>query len=130
MIRHLSVEQVLDLHHRLFREFGGSSGLRDRGLLESAVVRPGATFDGEDLYRDITAKAAALMESLVVNHAFVDGNKRIGAAAAEWFIELNGARLDASDADLYDVTMSVARGELAAEQLTIWFRQRIVTPFR
>ncbi|MGH9441087.1 MAG: type II toxin-antitoxin system death-on-curing family toxin [Thermoanaerobaculia bacterium] len=126
MIRHLSVEQVLDLHERLNRVFGGAAALRDRGLLESAAARPGATFDGEDLYRDLAAKAAALLESLVVNHAFVDGNKRIGAGAAEWFLELNGARLEASDKDLLDVVMALARGELGAEQLTIWFRQRIV----
>ena len=84
------------------------------------------TFDGEDLYRDLASKAAGLFESLVANHPFLDGNKRIAALAAEVFLELNGARLDASDADLYEVTMSAARGELAADQLTIWFRQRIV----
>ncbi len=126
MIRHLSVEQVIFLHGLLIAEFGGAGGIRDRRGLEAAVARPAATFGGEDLYRDLAAKAAALMESLIVNHAFMDGNKRLGAAAAEWFLELNGARLVASDADLYAVTMAAARGDLAAEQLTIWFRQRIV----
>jgi death-on-curing protein len=126
VIRHLSVEQVLGLHEQLVHEFGGATGLRDRGLLESAVARPAMTFDGEDLYRDLAAKAAALMHSLAANHSFVDGNKRIGAAAAEWFVDLNGARLEASDEDFYEITVSVARGELSAEQLAIWFRQRTV----
>lgn len=126
MIRHLSAEQVLDLQRALVLRFGGPEGLRDRGSLESAVARPAMTFDGEDLYRDLASKAAALMHSLVSNHSFLDGNKRAGAAAAEWFLELNGARLEAGDDDFYDVTMSAARGELSAEQLAIWFRQRIV----
>ena len=126
MIRHLSVEQVLDFQERLVCEFGGAAGLRDRGLLESAVARPAMTFEGEDLYRDLAAKAAALMHSLVADHPFVDGNKRIGAASAEWLIELNGARLEASDEDFYRVTMSAARGEIGAEELAVWFRQRII----
>jgi death-on-curing protein len=126
VIRHLSTEQVLDLHEQLVGRFGGAAGLRDRELLESAVARPAMTFDGDDLYRDLASKAAGLFESLVLNHPFLDGNKRIAALAAEVFLELNGARLDASDTDLYEVTMSAARGELAADQLTIWFRQRIV----
>ena len=83
------------------------------------------TFDGEDLYPDAAAKAAALMHSLVMNHPFVDGNKRMGVAAAELFLELNGFRLDASDKDLEELTLSIARGELDAESLGIWFRQRV-----
>ena len=126
MIRCLSVEQVLDLQKELVRKFGGPAGLRDRALIESAVARPAMTFDGEDLYRDLPAKAAALMHSLVSNHPFVDGNKRIGVAAAEWFIELNEARLEATDDELFEITMSTARGEMTAEQLAIWFRQRLV----
>ena len=126
MIRYLSAEQVLDLHSRLVGEFGGAAALGDRGLLESAISRPAMTFDGEDLYLDLAPKAAALMHSLVANHAFFDGNKRIGAAVAELFIELNGARLEASDEDFFETTMAVARGELGVEQLTVWFRQRLV----
>jgi len=126
VIRHLSVEQVLHLHDLLSRQFGGAHGIRDRKGLEAAVARPAATFDGEDLYRDLAAKAAALMESLVANHPFLDGNKRLGAAAAELFLDLNDARLFASDSDIFDLTMAAARGELGAERLAIWFRQRIV----
>jgi death-on-curing protein len=125
VILYLSIDQVLDLHNRHIRAFGGSAGLRDRGGLESAVARPAMTFGGEDLYPDAADKASALMHSLVMNHPFVDGNKRIGASAAELFLELNGYRLAAADEELEDITMTVARGELDAEALAIWFRQRI-----
>ncbi len=84
------------------------------------------TFGGEDLYPDLAAKAAALMHSLVMNHPFVDGNKRVGANAAELFVVLNGALLDATDGELEQVTLAVARAEMDVEPLTIWFRQRLV----
>lgn len=125
MIVTLSARQVLALHTELAKASGGGRGLRDRAALESAVARPGMTFGGEDLYPDLAAKAAALMHSLVVNHPFVDGNKRAGAAAAELVIEVNGYRLLASDADLEFISMAVARGEVTAEALAIWIRQRL-----
>jgi death-on-curing protein len=125
VILYLSVEQIVDLHEKQVRTFGGSAGLRDRGGLESAVARPAMTFGGEDLYPDVADKASALMHSLVMNHAFVDGNKRVGASAPELFLEVNGYRLAATDEDLEQITLAVARGELDAEALAIWVRQRI-----
>ena len=125
MIVTLSAAQLVALHGELMKAFGGRRGLRDRGALEAAAARPGMTFDGEDLYPDLAAKAAALMHSLVLNHPFVDGNKRIGAAAAELVVEVNGYRLRADDADLESITFSTAKGELSAEALAIWFRQRL-----
>ena len=122
---YLSVEQVLALHQALVGQFGGASGVRDRGALESAVARPTRTFGGEDLYGDIAAKAAALMHSLVLNHPFVDGNKRIGVAAAEFFLERNASTLEAADEELEQLTLAVAEGEVAVEALAIWFRQRL-----
>jgi death on curing protein len=122
---YLSLDQVLQIHEAHIERFGGSAGLRDPGALESAVARPAMTFGGEDLYADIPSKAAALMHSLVMNHAFVDGNKRVGVTAAELFLRLNGYRLDASNPELEELTMTVARGELDGEALAIWFRQRI-----
>jgi death-on-curing protein len=83
------------------------------------------TFDGEDLYPDLAAKAAALMHSLVMNHPFVDGNKRIGAASAELFVECNGSVILASDEEFETLTLALARGAVAVEALTIWFRQRL-----
>jgi death-on-curing protein len=121
---YLSLEQVLELHRLEIRRFGGSAGLRERGSLDAALTRPQITFAGEDLYPDVESKAAAVMHSLVMNHPFVDGNKRTGAAVAELFLNLNGVELEADDDDLVAVTLSVARGEVNAEALAIWLRQR------
>lgn len=126
MTLYLSVEQVARLHDKLLARFGGARGVRDRGALESAVARPQATFGGEDLYPDLAEKSAALFHSLVMNHPFVDGNKRVGAMAAEFFLVLNGAEIEASDGELEQISLAVARGELASEALTIWLRQRLV----
>lgn len=125
MIVSISAGQIAALHTELMKTFGGRRGGRDRAALEAAAARPNMTFDGEDLYPDLAAKAAALMHSLVVNHAFVDGSKRAGAAAAELVVEVNGYRLRAVDPDLLAVTFAVARGEMTAEALAIWFRQRL-----
>ena len=122
---YLSVEQVLALHRVLVGQFGGASGVRDRGALESAVARPAMTFGGEDLYGDLAAKAATLMHSLVLNHPFVDGNKRIGVATAEFFLERNASTFEASDEELEQLTLAVAEGKVAVEALAIWFRQRL-----
>ena len=125
MIEYLSIEQVLALHRALVVAFGGADAVRDRGSLESAVARPTMTFGGEDLYPDLAAKGAARMHSLVLNHAFVDGNKRVGVAAAEYFFLANGAVLDAADTELETLTLDVAKGEVEVEALAIWFRQRL-----
>jgi len=121
---YLSVQQLLRLHEIQLRAFGGSAGLRDRGGLEAAAARPQMTFGGDDLYPDLAAKAAALMHSLVMNHPFVDGNKRVGAMAAELFLAANGHELEADDEALADLTLAIARGEVPAEALTVWIRQR------
>lgn len=125
MIVYLSVEQVLHLHEIQIERFGGGGGLRDRAGLESAIARPAATYGGDDLYPDLPSKAAALMHSLVMNHPFVDGNKRVGAMAAELFLEINDRHLLAPDDDIERMAFMVARGEVDAERLAIWFRQRI-----
>jgi death-on-curing protein len=82
------------------------------------------TFGGEDLYPDLPAKTAASMHSLVMNHAFVDGNKRVGAMAAELFLAVNGHDLEAADDDLAELILAVASGEVSPEALAIWIRQR------
>lgn len=125
MTLYLAVEQLLRLHEMQLRAFGGSPGLRDRGRLEAAAARPQMTFGGEDLYPDLAAKAAALMHSLVTNHPFVDGNKRVGVMAAELLLVVNGHDLEAEDNDLVELTFGVARGEISSEALAIWLRQRI-----
>lgn len=124
---YLSVAQIRGLHAALVQEFGGSEGLRDPGGLEAAAARPAMTFDGDDLYPDLAAKAAALMHSLVLNHPFVDGNKRVAAAACEFFLNINGLSLEAGDKDFEVITLATAEGKVNAETLAIWFRQRCQT---
>ncbi len=124
MTAYLSLAQVVELQRELLAAFGGLAGIRDHGGLEASIARPAMTFGGEDLYADLAAKAGALLHSLVLNHPFVDGNKRAGAAAAELMLELNGFALAVSDQEFERVTLATARGEMSAEALAIWFRQR------
>ena len=124
MTTYLSLEQVLDLHRRQLRLFGGAAGLRDRGALESAVARPLMTFGGEDLYPELEDKAAGLMHSLVMNHPFVDGNKRVGAHACVLLLLANGVEPTFSPGELTAITLATARAEVSAEALSIWLRQR------
>jgi death-on-curing protein len=122
---YLSVDQVLSLHEKQLAAYGGARGLRDAGSLDSAVTRPQMTFGGEDLYPDVAAKAAALMHSLVMNHPFVDGNKRVGAMAMELFLLVNRFQLEAADEEILALTLATATGDVEAEALAIWLRQRI-----
>ena len=124
MTLYLGEAQVLRLHGLQIQSFGGSMGLRDAGGLDAALARPQMTFGGEDLYPDLPDRAAALLHSLVMNHPFVDGNKRVGAMAAEFFLGINGVELIASDVEVIELTLATARGEMSAEAIAIWFRQR------
>ena len=124
MTAYLSLDQVLALHKAQIDEYGGAHGLRERGNLESAIARPQMTFGGVDLYPEMPEKAGALWHSLVMNHPFIDGNKRIGAMAAEFFLGLNGVDLLATDGQVVEITLASARGEMSAEALAIWIRQR------
>ena len=124
MTVYLSLDQVLALHRALIDEYGGAHGLREKGGLDSALARPRMTFGGEDLHPEVADKAAALWHSLVMNHPFTDGNKRIGAMAAELFLGLNGVDLLSTDDELVAATLATARGEMSAEALAIWIRQR------
>lgn len=121
-MKYLSAEQLLFIHARLIEETGGSHGVRDLGMLLSAAGRPQASFDGQDLYSDLFSKAAALMESLIRNHPFVDGNKRTGVTAAGLFLRRNGYRLTANNTDLVSITMEIDQSQSDVEELAIWFR--------
>jgi death-on-curing protein len=129
VVSFLSKAQVLHLHQRLIDRFGGPVGLRDEGAPDSTLARPQSTFDGEDLYPSLAEKAATLLHSLVSNHPFLDGNKRVAALSAELFLLVNGLELTASDEDLEAMIMSSARGELVAEEIAIWINQRL-SPLR
>ncbi|MGD0753083.1 MAG: type II toxin-antitoxin system death-on-curing family toxin [Anaerolineales bacterium] len=125
-MNYLTAEQVLFIHSRLVAETGGSHGLLDLGLLESAVARPQATFDGNKLYPDLFTQAAALMDSLINNHPFVDGNKRTGITAAGLFLLINGWKLNASPKKLESCTLRVATGGMEVAGLSDWLRDNTV----
>lgn len=108
MTIYLRAEQVLFVHYRLVSETGGEQGVRDLGLLESAVARPRAMFDNQELYKGIFEQAAALMELLINNHPFLDGNKRTGIACAVLFLKQNGIGFSARNSDLEKFTLRVA----------------------
>jgi len=124
--RYLSLAEVLKLHDAIISETGGSHGLRDLGLLESAVGQPQQTFGGDDLYPSLVAKASALGFSLIKNHPFVDGNKRIGHAAMEAVLMLNGFELAATVDESEAEVLAVAAGHRTREQLETWLESRLV----
>ena len=119
---YLTTQQVLFLHARLVAETGGSHGVRDINLLLSAVGRPQASFDDQDLYPDLFTKAAALMDSLIRNHPFVDGNKRTGILAAALFLRINGYRLNPSNIELEKFTIEVAQSKYPVEEIAVWLQ--------
>ncbi|HEV2852929.1 MAG TPA: type II toxin-antitoxin system death-on-curing family toxin [Thermoanaerobaculia bacterium] len=121
-MRYLSTKEVLELHRRLIAESGGMQGLRDGNALESAIAQPLMTFGGEDLYPTLLEKAAALGFSLIGNHPFVDGNKRVGHAAMETFLFLNGFEIEASVDEQEEVILRVAEGTLDRAGFTEWLR--------
>jgi death-on-curing protein len=122
-VRYLTAQEVLFIHARMIVTTGGGHGVRDVGLLASAVARPQATFGGEDLYPDVFTKAAALMASLIQNHPFVDGNKRTGITAAGLFLRRNGWRLQTSNEELERFTLRVATERVPIEEIAGWLRQ-------
>ena len=121
-IQFLSVDEAIAIHERLIERFGGTSGIRDTGLLESALFRPQTGY-----YDDIAELAAALFESLVLNHAFVDGNKRVAFFVTDTFLRLNGWKLsvEAAPAHKFIVGM-LERGDCSYDKLLPWIRESIV----
>ena len=117
----LSVDDVLEIHRRVVETFGGDAGLRDRGLLESAIAMPRSTFDGTDLHTGVAEKAAAYHYHLCANHPFVDGNKRVAVTAAELFLMINGQELPASDDEIVKLTIGVASGRLSKAEVVEFF---------
>ena len=119
-MKRLSKEQVLKLHSQLIESFGGSDGVRDENLLDSALESPFQTFDGEELYPTLQAKAARLGYGLIKNHCMIDGNKRIGAHVMLIFLELNGVEIEYTQKDLYRTVLAVADGSLDCNELLKW----------
>jgi death-on-curing protein len=125
-IRYLTLAEVLDLHRRVTVQTGGATGVRDLGALESALAQPRVTYGGEELYPTLVDKAAALGFSLIGNHPFVDGNKRVGHAAIETFLLLNGHELCAEVDEAERVILGVAAGVWTREQFRDWVQAHVV----
>ena len=121
-----SKEKVLLLHQHIAQETGGSVGVRDEGLLESALESAFATFDGRELYPTKEEKAARLGFALVSNHAFLDGNKRIGMYVMLTFLEVNGIRMNCTNEDVVQAALGVAKGSMGYEDLLAWVREHRV----
>jgi death-on-curing protein len=128
-VKYLYPKQVLYLYQQIIQQSGGTVALRDEGLLESAVYRPQASFGGQDLYPDLFSKAGALGHSIVLNHPFVDGNKRVGFEAMRLMLRLNGYDLHASLEAKFDFVMEIAKGKLTEQAIADWLK-RHSRPYR
>ncbi len=125
MIRYLTVEEILELHRLVLEQSGGLAGVRDLGGLDSAVAQPQMSFGGQELYPILAEKAAALGFSLVRNHPFVDGNKRVGHAAMETLLVLNGWELVADVNEQEQAILRLAAGGMEREEFTSWVRSHL-----
>lgn len=119
----LTLDEVLAIHHKEVEKFGGSHGVRDLNLLESAVYRPQSSFMGEDLYPTIFDKAAALMHSLLMNHAFVDANKRTAIVSTSYFLHLNGYKIKMEQKEVVEFALKVESKQLDLEQISLWLKE-------
>jgi death-on-curing protein len=123
--RYLTVNEVLQLYRQAMDKSGGTVGILSMEALESAVAQPRATFDGKELYPSLGEKAAALGFSLVMNHAFVDGNKRVGHAGMEIFLVLNGFQINASVDEQEQIVLQLAAGKLERGEFTDWLKEHV-----
>ena len=118
----LTLDEVVAIHRDQIERYGGSLGVRDWGLLKSAIAMPAATFGGQFLHTDIYEMAAAYLFHIVQNHPFIDGNKRVGAVAADVFLTLNDVRLDATEDQYADLVLNTVRGDLSKSTIAEFFR--------
>lgn len=119
----ISVNQAIEIHEILVKQFGGSIGLRDLGGLESALARPLQTFGSEDLYPDFFTKAAAIGESIIINHPFIDGNKRTGFVLMETILRFGKMKITAPNDELYQFIISISTGEKKFEGIVEWLKE-------
>ena len=126
MIQYLSLSQVLFLHQRLIEQSGGTSGTRDQNALESALAQPKMTFEGKELYPTLAEKAAALCYSLISNHPFVDGNKRIGHAVMEVFLVINGYEIAAAIDEQEEIMLKLASSKMERSDFIDWLKDKII----
>jgi len=125
-MRYLGLGDILELYRRIMEETGGATGVRDLNGLQSALAQPRMTFEGNDLYPSVAAKAAALGFSLIMNHPFLDGNKRVGHAAMELFLLMNGQEIAAAVNEQQEAILRVAKGEMRREEFLNWLELHMV----
>ena len=125
-MRYLSLLEILEIHDNIAEVSGGARGIRDMRAPESAINQPRLTFNQKDLYPDILTKAAALCFFLIMNHPFVDGNERIGHAAMETFLILNGCEIEASIDEQEKIILDLASGRLGREEFTTWLNKHVI----
>ena len=121
----IKLSEVVLIHDILIKRFGGTVGIRDHNALESAINRPFATFDGKDLHPEIIDKATAILESLVSNHPFIDGNKRIGYVMMRLWLLQNDLDIVATQNEKYELVISVAKGEFRFDEIKGWLQGKI-----
>lgn len=122
-INFITLDEILAIHDDLVDKYGGSHGIRELGLIESAVGRPQASFGGEDLYSTIFDKAAALFQSLLFNHAFVDGNKRTATVSVARFLSKNGYEIEVTQKELVDFPIRVENSHPSLEEIAEWLKR-------
>ena len=121
----IEISEVEKIHDILIERFGGAKGIRDKGTLESAIGRPFQTFDGKDLYQDPVDKAAAIFESIVSNHPFVDGNKRTDYVLMRLILKRNQIDIEIDQDIKYDFVIKAAKGELTFDKIKTWIRNNL-----
>lgn len=124
-MRYLSLGELIDLHHGVLGQSGGATGIRDLGMLESALAQPRVTFGGTDLHPTLVHKAAALGFSLAMTHPFVDGNKRVAHAAMEVFLLLNSIEINAVIDEQQGLMLNLAAGKITREELSVWLENHV-----
>lgn len=123
--KYITLDVVIAIHDDMIERYGGSHGIRDLGLIQSALARPQASFGGEDLYPTVLDKAAALFHSLIFNHAFMDGNKRTSMTTTARFLYINGYDLEADDKGFVAFPLRVENKHLSLEEIAKWLKEHV-----
>lgn len=118
----LTKKVVLRLHELSIIKFGGAQGIRDEGLMESAIARPYQTFEGEDLHPTVYENAAAMAESIIINHPFIDGNKRTGFLTMLALLKVGDLKIVASNEAIYNFTIQISTGEIKFDEIVLWLK--------
>jgi death on curing protein len=121
----ISIDDAIRIQSVLIDKFGGSVGLRDKNMLESALMRPYQTFDNNDLYPTPSEKAAAIIESILINHPFIDGNKRFGYIAMRLTLMEYGLDISANEDDKYDFVIKIAKGDIKFDKILDWINNKL-----